>query len=137
MNRKHRTPALLLCLCTLLTAGCSRGGGEAAQEENVSYSQTLYPGMEMSAEQKNAVRAVEGVGESCILYRREDDRIFCFYTGAIDEKTLKAALKEKLARYMVPDVTVRLGEMPHTASMKIDRATLTKRMMEEAKPSAN
>ena len=52
MNRKHRTPALLLCLCTLLTAGCSRGGGEAAQEENVSYSQTLYPGMEMSAEQK-------------------------------------------------------------------------------------
>ena len=59
MNRKHRIPALLLCLCTLLTAGCSRGGGEAAQEENVSYSQTLYPGMEMSAEQKNAVRAVE------------------------------------------------------------------------------
>ena len=59
MNRKHRTPALLLCLCTLLTAGCSRGGGEAAKEENVSYSQTLYPGMEMSAEQKNAVRAVE------------------------------------------------------------------------------
>ena len=61
MNRKHRIPALLLCLCMLLTAGCSRREGETAREENVSYSQTLYPGMEMSAEQKNAVRAVEGM----------------------------------------------------------------------------
>ena len=94
-------------------------------------SQIKHMGYRMElGEVENAVRAVEGVRESCILYRREDDRIFCFYTGAIDEKALKTALKEKLARYMVPDVTVRLENMPHTASMKIDRAGL-RAMMEE------
>ncbi len=71
-----------------------------------------------------ALGNVQGVGESCILYQREQDRIWCFYAGELDEKQLRQALRERLARYMLPDMFVRLDELPHTASMKIDRMRL-------------
>ncbi len=77
-----------------------------------------------------ALSGVRGIGERCVFFDRENDRIFYFYTGAIEEKELKRALREKLARYMVPDVMVHLETMPHTASMKIDRARLRAMMAE-------
>ena len=78
-----------------------------------------------------AVSAVPGINESAVLYDRENDRIFCYYTGASDEKTVKAALKARLARYMLPDELIRLPQMPHTASMKIDRGALSRSMAEK------
>ncbi|MBR5345034.1 MAG: AMP-binding protein [Clostridia bacterium] len=79
-----------------------------------------------------ALDKVSEVAERCVFFDREADRIFCFYTGAVDEKELMRALKDKLARYMVPDELVRLEAMPHTANMKVDRAKL-KAMMAEMK----
>lgn len=78
-----------------------------------------------------ALTGVGEVGESCVLYDRAEDRIFCFYVGSLEEKELKRALRDRLARYMTPDVFVRLPEMPHTASMKIDRAKLKSMMTEK------
>ena len=75
-----------------------------------------------------ALGRVMGVEESCVLYQKEQDRIWCFYSGSLAENQLRQALREKLARYMLPDVLVRLDELPHTSSMKIDRMRLKARM---------
>ena len=92
-------------------------------------SQIKHMGYRMElGEVEAAVRGLKQIAESAILYDREGDRIFCFYTGDAEEKTVKNLLKARLARYMLPDVFVHLAEMPHTASMKINRAALTKMM---------
>ena len=65
-----------------------------------------------------------------MLHEKESTRIYCFYVGSLNEKALNKALKARLQPYMLPDYYVRLDEMPHTASMKIGRAVLTKMMNE-------
>ncbi len=82
------------------------------------------------ADVDKGLQSIAEVKESCVLHVRETTRIYCFYVGDLDEKALAKALKAVLQPYMLPDVYVRLPEMPHTASMKIDRANLT-RMMNE------
>ena len=75
-----------------------------------------------------ALRGLQGFQEGCVLFDREQDEIWCFFTGALDEKRIKAELKNALVRYMLPDRYVHLDEMPHTPSMKVDRNSL-KQMM--------
>ena len=94
-------------------------------------SQIKHMGYRMElGEVESALHAVPEVAESCILYRRETGKIWCFYTGDLTEKELLRALRQRLANYMLPDFCVRLEQMPHTATMKIDRAALTRRMTE-------
>lgn len=73
-----------------------------------------------------ALQHAPGWQEGCVLF--DGERLWCFYTGDIDEKTLKNSLRERLARYMLPDVFVRLDELPRTATMKLDRNALKQRM---------
>ena len=75
-------------------------------------------------EVEEALRGLNGWEEGCVLFDRENDKIWCFFTGALDEKDIKLGLREKLARYMLPDVYVHLDDMPHTPSMKVDRVKL-------------
>lgn len=75
-----------------------------------------------------ALRAVPGCQEGCVLFDPARDEIWCFYSGPLEDRQLKAGLEERLARYMLPDHYVRLDEMPHTASMKIDRQKLRQMM---------
>lgn len=75
-----------------------------------------------------ALRKIPGWVDGCVLFDQEKDRIWCFFTGAITENELQQGLKTQLARYMLPDVFVHLEELPHTASMKVDRARLTAMM---------
>ena len=60
----------------------------------------------------------------------DGEKLWCFFTGDLDEKTIKNSLRERLARYMLPDVFVHLEELPHTPTMKLDRNKL-KKMMEQ------
>ena len=93
-------------------------------------SQIKHMGYRMElGEVEEALRGLPGWQEGCVLYRKEDDRIWCFFTGSLDEKKIRAGLKESLAWYMLPDRYVHLDDMPHTPSMKIDRVAL-RRMME-------
>ena len=78
-----------------------------------------------------ALRKLPGIQEECVLFDSEKDMLWCFYTGGTEEKEIRAGLKEQLVRYMIPDRFVQLTEMPHTASMKLDRLAL-KNMMEGA-----
>ena len=66
----------------------------------------------------------DGVRSCGCIYDRDKDRIILFYTGEISEKELTVQLKQKLQRYMLPNVTKRLEAMPLTATGKIDRVKL-------------
>ena len=88
-------------------------------------SQIKHMGYRMEiGEVEAALQKVPGLKEACVLFDSERDKLWCFYTGEPEEKQITAALKEQLARYMLPDRYAHLPEMPHTASMKVDRGTL-------------
>lgn len=92
-------------------------------------SQIKHMGYRMElGEVEAALRALPGWQEGCVLFDQEQDKIWCFFSGALDEKQLRSGLKERLARYMLPDRYVRMEAMPHTANMKIDRQSLRQMM---------
>lgn len=73
-----------------------------------------------------ALRSIAACQEGCVLFQKETGKIWCFYAGELSEKELRKAMKTKLAAYMLPDQFVHLEQMPHTASMKLDREALRK-----------
>lgn len=70
------------------------------------------------------VNAVSGVKLSACVYDSEKGRILLYYVGDLTEKDLILDLKNRLPRYMLPNKTVRLENMPFTANGKIDRVAL-------------
>ena len=92
-------------------------------------SQLKHMGYRMElGEVEAALGSIPGWQDGCVLFDREKGNLWCFYTGSLSEKTLQKELKARLARYMLPDVYVHLEELPHTASMKLNRAALAERM---------
>ena len=92
-------------------------------------SQIKHMGYRMEiGEVEAALRKLPGLREAYVLHDGEKDLLWCFHVGELDEKEIRKGLKEQLARYMIPDRFVKLDEMPHTASMKLDRLRL-KNMM--------
>lgn len=71
-----------------------------------------------------ALRAAPGCLEACCLLQRERDELWCFVAGDVAEQALRAHLRARLARYMLPDRWVIRAALPHTANMKIDRKAL-------------
>ena len=55
------------------------------------------------------------------VYDNEKKKIVLFYTGDIAVAELTAYIKSKLPRYMIPNVTKQLEELPYTPNGKIDR----------------
>ena len=49
--------------------------------------------------------------------------------GEVDKAGMVAFMKEKLPRYMIPNVIEVLDAMPFTANGKIDRVTLKNRYL--------
>ena len=97
-------------------------------------SQIKHMGYRMEiGEVDAALRKIPGLQEECVLFSGAKDLLWCFFTGDTDEKQIRAGLKEQLARYMIPDRFVKLDEMPHTSSMKLDRTRLKNMMNEEEK----
>ncbi len=70
------------------------------------------------------VNALEKIKLSGCIYDDRKNKIVLYYVGDLTEKELTEALSEKVPRYMLPNVTRRLDEMPFTANGKIDRVTL-------------
>lgn len=70
------------------------------------------------------VNAVAGVNIAACIYDDEKGKIVLYYLGDITEKELTQAVRARLPRYMLPNRTVRLDEMPFTANGKIDRIKL-------------
>lgn len=76
------------------------------------------------------VNMLEEISMAGCIYDDAKGKIVLYYVGAMDEKTLAEALKEKLPRYMLPNRIIQLESMPLTANGKIDRVTLKKRLQQ-------
>ena len=67
------------------------------------------------------------------LYGADGDRLGAWVSGAMDPESLRKQLAQTLPEYMLPNVIVRLDELPHTASGKIDYRALEKQVEEMSK----
>ena len=66
------------------------------------------------------------VKAGCCFYDARQEKIVAVYAGGAEEKPLLRVLKEKLPKYMLPDVIVHKGALPETGNGKIDRVLLKK-----------
>ncbi|MCD8324482.1 MAG: amino acid adenylation domain-containing protein [Clostridiales bacterium] len=78
------------------------------------------------------VNRIEGVRSACCIYDKEKEKILLFYVGEATVQDLVAGLKKALPRYMIPNHTYALEQMPLTANGKIDRNGL-KQIYDEKK----
>jgi amino acid adenylation domain-containing protein len=66
----------------------------------------------------------EAVALVCCLYDDSKSKIVLYYTGSLTPADATVFLKSKLPRYMLPNKTFRLEQMPLTPNGKIDRNKL-------------
>ncbi len=72
-----------------------------------------------------------GVDSACCIFDNEKKKIVLYYTGSVQSGELAAFIKEKLPRYMVPNVIKALDAMPLTSNGKIDRNLLKQWYLEK------
>lgn len=77
------------------------------------------------------VNMIDGITSTCCVYNRENSKIVLFYVGNIEVKDLMIILKEKLPRYMLPNMISKLEVMPFTPNGKLDRNKLLMKTKEE------
>ncbi len=74
-----------------------------------------------------------GVECSCCIFDKEHGKIILYYVGAAEEAALRADLKTRLPRYMLPGIIRRIGAVPLTANGKINRLALMEQYLQEGK----
>ncbi len=67
---------------------------------------------------------LEGVDDAACIYDKTKQKIALFYAGEMETNKLKVVLKEKLPRYMVPNVVIMVDEIPLTPNGKVNRMLL-------------
>ncbi len=67
---------------------------------------------------------LDGVDNVACIYDKEKQKIVLFYAGALASNQMKVLLKEKLPRYMVPNVVMQIDAIPLTPNGKINRMKL-------------
>lgn len=73
---------------------------------------------------EKAMDREQGVARACVTYNSEKKRITGWYTGEIESRQLRAALKASLPTYMIPTKLRRLEAFPVNSHGKIDRRKL-------------
>ncbi|MDD3413428.1 MAG: amino acid adenylation domain-containing protein [Lachnospiraceae bacterium] len=72
-----------------------------------------------------AVNSLHGIKNACCLFQKEKNKIILIYVGEeYNNTSVIEGLKEKLPRYMIPNVLYKLDEMPLNLSGKVDRVKL-------------
>lgn len=72
-----------------------------------------------------AVNALEGIKSACCLFEPVKSKIILVYVSdVLEDENVTLGLKDKLPRYMIPNVMFKLDEMPLTQSGKADRMKL-------------
>ena len=72
-----------------------------------------------------AVNALDGVTGAACIHDSEEDKIVLYYTTASgDELDIINLVKDKLPKYMFPNIINRIDAMPHNMNGKIDRIAL-------------
>ncbi len=72
-----------------------------------------------------AVNSIDLVENGACIYDSETQKIILFYCGSeATQSYILKKLKDKVPKYMFPNVMLQLEEMPHTLNGKIDRLRL-------------
>jgi amino acid adenylation domain-containing protein len=75
-----------------------------------------------------AVNALEDVTGAACIFDSEQDKIVLYYTTARgNELDIINLVKDRLPKYMFPNVSLHLDQMPHNMNGKIDRIALKQR----------
>jgi D-alanine--poly(phosphoribitol) ligase subunit 1 len=67
---------------------------------------------------------IDGVRIACCIYDKRTEKIVLYYVGDLEPGGILTAMKDKLPRYMLPNLVEPLDSMPLTANAKIDRTAL-------------
>jgi acyl-coenzyme A synthetase/AMP-(fatty) acid ligase len=70
------------------------------------------------------------VASACCIFDNVKKKIVLYYVGQLQNADMAAYIKEKLPRYMVPNVIRQLDTMPLTPNGKVNR-NLLKQWYEE------
>ena len=81
-------------------------------------------------EVETAVCAIPGVEAAACLFDGEADAIVCFCQTALGAEALAKAAKQRLPKYMTPNLWRISDRLPHNANGKLDRAALKRRYFE-------
>lgn len=78
---------------------------------------------------ENAIASVEGINQTVAVVRKDDTgrQLICaFYTetAPVELEKIKSVLRQKLPRYMMPHIFIRLDHLPMTTSGKVNRKAL-------------
>lgn len=73
---------------------------------------------------ETAASSVERVNSSVCVYDQNEDLIVMIYDGKIKEEDLLNEIKVKVPKYMVPNIIVKVRQMPYNQNGKIDRSYL-------------
>lgn len=75
------------------------------------------------------VSSLPGIKNVCCLYNQEKQKIVLFYeSDNLDDISLTEELKNKLVRYMIPNVFRKMDALPLLKSGKVDRQLLKSQM---------
>ena len=71
-----------------------------------------------------AINSMDGIQRACCIYQQDENKIYAFYEGEADNKSLTHYLVSKLPKFMIPQEFVQVASMPVTKNGKIDRNAL-------------
>ena len=80
---------------------------------------------------ESGIYEVPEVAVCCCVHNAEKDEIVAFYSGEIEEKALRVALRDRLPQYMLPAKCVKMDELPRLASGKLNRKQMQEWACEE------
>ena len=77
-----------------------------------------------------AVSSIEAVEMCCCLHKQDTDQIVLFYSGNATEQDIRKQLTTKIPNYMIPNLYVKMDNIPLNMNGKIDRVLLKQNMMD-------
>jgi amino acid adenylation domain-containing protein len=76
---------------------------------------------------ESAANMMDGIKSACAIFDLVKKKIILYYVGELTNAQVAIYLKEKLPRYMIPNIIEALDEMPLTSNGKINRVILKER----------
>ena len=73
---------------------------------------------------ETAAGSIDKVNANVCIYDGDKDLIVMVYEGRVKEEELGEILKAKVPNYMVPNIIIKVKQMPYNANGKIDRTFL-------------
>ena len=71
-----------------------------------------------------ALHSIPEIKTAVCLYDSGRERIVCVYVGELESHPLAKAMRALVPKYMLPNIYVKLDEMPYNANGKVDRVKL-------------